>query len=135
VSLPVTSATIPELPGVTVYNGQGANVVPVPVTKRPRDGYAVTLNPPKDGTVNTDVISGPYPVAVHGAEFVGRTPYSELVMQVDRNPSRPYASDVQHRAHVADRARQVGHGARAAVAGGPARGAGAQAAGSPSARR
>ena len=89
VSLPVISATIPELPGVTVYNGQGANVVPVPVTERPRDGYAVTLNPPKDGTVNTDVISGPYLVAVHGAKFVGRTPYSELVMQVNRNPHGP----------------------------------------------
>jgi hypothetical protein len=85
VSLPVLSATIPEIPGVTVYNGQGANVVPVPVTERPRNGYAVTLTPPHDGTVTTDVISGPYLVAVHGAKFVGRTPYSELVMRVNRN--------------------------------------------------
>jgi hypothetical protein len=45
----------------------------------------VTLNPPNDGTVNTNVIAGPYLVAVKGAKFVGRTPYSELVMQVNKN--------------------------------------------------
>jgi hypothetical protein len=89
VSMPVVTATIPELFGTTVYNGQGANVVPVPVTERPRTGYTVTFTPPKDGTVNTDVISGPYLVAVHGAKFVGRTPYSELVMRVKRNPTGP----------------------------------------------
>lgn len=89
VSLPVTSATISELPGVTVYDGQGANVVPIPVTERPRSGYAVSLMLPKSGTVNTNVIAGPYLVAVHGARFVGRTPASELVMQVDKPPSGP----------------------------------------------
>ncbi len=89
VSLPVVSASIPELPGVTVYNGQGANVVPVPVTEQPRSSYAVTLTPLSDGTVVTDVIAGPYLVAVHGAEFVGRTPYSELVMSIKKNPNGP----------------------------------------------
>jgi hypothetical protein len=89
VSEPVVSASIPELPGTTVYNGQGANIVPVPVLEQPRSSYTVTLTPPRDGTVNTDVIAGPYLVAVHGARFVGRTPYSELVMSVKKNPSGP----------------------------------------------
>lgn len=89
VSLPVVAATIPEVEGVTVYNGQSANVIPVPVDERPRTAYSVTFTPPRSGTINTDVIAGPYLVAVHGAKFVGRTPYSELVMQVQKNPSGP----------------------------------------------
>jgi len=89
VSLPVRTATIPEVEDVTVYNGQGANVIPVPVTERPRTAYAVTFTPPYSGTINTDVIAGPYLVAVHGAKFVGRTPYSELVLRVKKNPSGP----------------------------------------------
>jgi hypothetical protein len=86
VSAPVINATIPEIPGTTVYNGQGANVIPVPVTERPRSSYSVTFAPPHDGTVNTDVIAGSYLVAVHNAKIVGRTPYSEMVIAVKRNP-------------------------------------------------
>lgn len=86
VSAPVLQATIPELFGVTVYNGQGANVIPVPVTEQPRSSYSVTFTPPRDGTVNTDVIAGSYLVGVHNAKIVGRTPYSEMVIQVKRNP-------------------------------------------------
>ncbi len=89
VSAPVVRATIPELFGTTVYNGQGANVIPVPVTERPRSSYTVTFTPPYDGTVNTDVIAGSYLVGVHNAKIVGRTPYSEMVIQVKRNPSGP----------------------------------------------
>jgi hypothetical protein len=88
-SLPVVNATIPEIPGLTVYNGEGANVVPIPVRESPRNGYSVTFTPPKSGTVTTNVISGPYLVAVHGAKFVGRTPYSELIMSVKKNPAGP----------------------------------------------
>jgi hypothetical protein len=88
VSMPVVSATIPEIPGLTFYNGQGANVIPVPVTV-PKSSYSVTFTPPKDGTVNTDIVTGPYLVAVHGAKFVGRTPYSELIMRVRRRSAGP----------------------------------------------
>jgi hypothetical protein len=88
-SLPVVNATIPEIPGLTFYNGEGANVIPVPVTGTPKSGYSVTFTPPKSGTVTTNVISGPYLVAVHGAKFVGRTPYSELIMSVKKNPTGP----------------------------------------------
>jgi hypothetical protein len=89
VSLPVIPATISEVPGLTVYDGQGANVIPVPVTEAPRSGYSVTFTPPKSGTVNTNVIAGPYLVAVHGGKFVGRTPSSELVLQVKKAASGP----------------------------------------------
>jgi hypothetical protein len=89
VSLPVVNATIPEIPGLTVYNGEGANVVPVPVTPTPKSGYGVSFTLAKSGTVTTNVISGPYLVAVHGAKFVGRTPYSELIMSVKKNPNGP----------------------------------------------
>ncbi len=89
VSLPVVNATIPAIPGLTVYNGQGANVLPVPVTGSPRTAYAVSFTPPASGTVTTDVVSGPYLVAVHGGSFVGRTPYSELILHVDKQPSGP----------------------------------------------
>jgi hypothetical protein len=89
VSLPVVNASIPEIPGLTVYNGEGANVVPVPVTPTPKSGYGVSFTLAKSGTVTTNVISGPYLVAVHGAKFVGRTPYSELIMSVKKNPNGP----------------------------------------------
>ena len=88
-SLPVVDATIPEIPDLTVYNGEGANVIPVPVTPTPRSGYAVTFTPPESGTITTNVISGPYLVAVDGGKFVGRTPYSELVLSVKKNPTGP----------------------------------------------
>jgi hypothetical protein len=64
-------------------------VIPVPVTGSPKSGYAVSFTPPKSGTVGTDVISGPYLVAVHGAKFVGRFPYSELIISVKKQPSGP----------------------------------------------
>jgi hypothetical protein len=89
VSLPVRSASISEIPGLTVYNGEGANVIPVPVTPTPKSGYSVEFTIPKSGTINTNVISGPYLVAVHGAKFVGRTPYSELLISVKKNPKGP----------------------------------------------
>ena len=89
VSLPVMSTTIPEIPGLTFYNGEGANVIPVPVTESPKNGYSVSFTPPKSGTVGTDVIAGPYLVAVHGAKFVGRFPYSELIISVKKQPSGP----------------------------------------------
>lgn len=88
-SLPVISATIPEVPGLTFYNGEGANVIPVPVTQEPKESYTVEFTPSKTGTVNTNVISGPYLVAVHGGKFVGRTPYSELIMSVKKHASGP----------------------------------------------
>jgi hypothetical protein len=88
VSMTVRNATIPEVYGLTVYNGQGANVAPVPVTV-PKSSYSITFTPPKSGALNTDVIGGPYLVAVHGARFVGRTPYSELLIGVQRPPTGP----------------------------------------------
>lgn len=88
VSMPVRNATIPEVYGLTFYNGQGANAVPVPVSV-PKSSYSVTFTPPKSGTLNTDVISGPYLVAVHGARFVGRTPYSDLLIEVQKPASGP----------------------------------------------
>jgi hypothetical protein len=87
-SVPVRAATIPEVPGLTVYNGQEANVVPVPVDV-PRTSYSVTFTPPESGTLNTDVVTGPYLVAVHGARFVGRTPYSEMLIEVQKPASGP----------------------------------------------
>ncbi len=88
VSMPVIeSTTINEIPGLTFYNGEEANVIPVPVNEKPKTGYSVTFTPPKSGTIGTDVISGPYLVAVHGAKFVGRFPYSELIIAVKRNPN------------------------------------------------
>jgi len=90
VSMPVIeSTTINEIPGLTFYNGEEANVIPVPVNGSPKNGYSVTFTPPKSGTIGTDVISGPYLVAVHGAKFVGRFPYSELIISVKKNPSGP----------------------------------------------
>lgn len=89
VSLPVVNATISEVPGLTFYNGEGANVIPVPVTQEPKESYSVEFTPSKSGTVNTNVISGPYLVAVHGGKFVGRTPYSELIMSVEKHASGP----------------------------------------------
>ena len=88
VSMPVIeSTTINEIPGLTFYNGEEANVIPVPVNGSPKTGYSVTFTPPKSGTIGTDVISGPYLVAVHGAKFVGRFPYSELIISVKKNPN------------------------------------------------
>lgn len=89
VSMPVMITTIPELPGLTFYNGEGANVIPVPGHGSPKSGYAVSFTPPKSGTVGTDVIAGPYLVAVHGAKFVGRFPYSEMIIAVKKRPSGP----------------------------------------------
>ncbi len=89
VSTPVVSATIPEVPGLTFYNGEGANVIPVPVTKEPKESYTVEFTPSKSGTVNTDVIAGPYLVGVKGAKFVGRTPYSEMVISVKKHATGP----------------------------------------------
>ena len=90
VSMPVIpNTTINEIAGLTFYNGEGANVIPVPVTGAPRNGYSVTFTPPKSGTIGTNVITGPYLVAVHGAKFVGRFPYSELIISVKKNPSGP----------------------------------------------
>jgi hypothetical protein len=87
VSMPVIeNTTINEIPGLTFYNGEEANVIPVPVNESPKTGYSVTFTPPKSGTIGTDVISGPYLVAVHGAKFVGRFPYSELIIAVKKNP-------------------------------------------------
>jgi hypothetical protein len=88
VSMPVRAATIPEVPGLTYYNGQEANVMPLPVSV-PRTSYSVTFTPPKSGTLNTEVVTAPYLVAVHGARFVGRTPYSDMLIEVDRPVSGP----------------------------------------------
>lgn len=88
VSMPVLSATIPEVPGLTFYNGQSANLIPVPVTV-PKSSYSVTFTPPASGTLNTDVVTGPYLVAVHGARFVGRTPYSDMLIEVKKPASGP----------------------------------------------
>ncbi len=88
VSMPVRSATIPEVPGLTYYNGQEANVVPLPVTV-PKGSYSITFTPPKSGTLNTEVVTGPYLVAVHGARFVGRTPYSDMLIEVQKPASGP----------------------------------------------
>jgi hypothetical protein len=87
-SMPVRSATIPEVPGLTYYNGQEANVVPLPVTV-PKGSYSITFTPPKSGTLNTEVVTGPYLVAVHGARFVGRTPYSDMLIEVQKPASGP----------------------------------------------
>ena len=90
ISMPVlASTTINEIPGLTFYNGEGANVIPVPVDGTPKDGYSVTFTPPKNGTIGTDVISGPYLVAVHGAKWVGRFPYQELILSVKKNRLGP----------------------------------------------
>jgi hypothetical protein len=83
----IASTTINEIPGLTFYNGEGANVIAVPVRESPKSGYAVSFVPPKSGTIGTDVISGPYLVAVHGAKWVGRFPYSELILAVKKNPN------------------------------------------------
>lgn len=88
VSMPVRAATIPEVPGLTYYNGQEANVVPLPVTV-PKNSYSITFTPPKTGTLNTEVVTGPYLVAVHGARLVGRTPYSEMLIEVQKPASGP----------------------------------------------
>jgi hypothetical protein len=87
-SLPVGAATIPEIPGVTGNNGQGENVISVPVMDSLKQGYSIEFTPPRSGTLNTNLLAGPYLVAVHGAKVVGRTASQEMLIQVDRKPDR-----------------------------------------------
>jgi hypothetical protein len=88
-SLPTVSATIGEIPGVTGYNGEGENVMSVPAAKELQSSYTVTFTPPESGTINTNVLTGPYLVGVKGAKIVGRSPNQNMVLQVVKNPSGP----------------------------------------------
>jgi hypothetical protein len=120
VSMPVMITTIPELSGLTFYNGEGANVIPVPVTESPKSGYAVSFTPPKSGTVGTDVIA----LSRRRARREVRRPVPVLGDDHRRQEAaeRADASHVQHGAHVADRGRQVGDARLDATVGGAQRG-------------
>ncbi|HEX3517705.1 MAG TPA: hypothetical protein VHT29_01575, partial [Solirubrobacteraceae bacterium] len=85
-SLPQINAEIGEIPGVTGYNGEGENVISVSATGPIKSSYTIALTPPKTGTINTNVIAGPYLVGVRGAKFVGRSPNQNMVMRVKREP-------------------------------------------------
>jgi hypothetical protein len=88
-SLPTLSATINEIPGVTGYNGEGENVLSVPAAKTVQSSYTVTFTPPKSGTLNTNVLTGPYLVGVKGAKIVGRSANQNMIIQVNKKPSGP----------------------------------------------
>jgi hypothetical protein len=85
-SLPVRAATIPEIPGVTGNNGQGENVISVPVMDSLKQAYAVEFTPPYSGTLNTNLLAGPYLVMVHGAKVVARTVSQQMLIQVNKSP-------------------------------------------------
>lgn len=88
-SLPTVSASINEIPGVTGYNGEGENVISVPAVGRIKNSYTVTFTPPKSGTINTNVLTGPYLVGVKGAKIVGRSPNQNMVIEVKKKPTGP----------------------------------------------
>jgi hypothetical protein len=88
-SLPTVSATIDEIPGVTGYNGEGENVISVQAAERVQSSYSITFVPPKSGTVNTNVIAGPYLVGVKGAKIVGRSANQNMVVAVKRDGDKP----------------------------------------------
>ena len=88
-SLPTVSASISEIPGVTGYNGEGENVISVQAAERVQSSYSITFTPPKSGTLNTNVIAGPYLVGVKGAKIVGRSANQNMVVAVKRDGNKP----------------------------------------------
>ncbi len=89
VSLPVVGASIIAIPGVTVNNSENENLLYVPAGGRVKSSYTITFTPPESGTINTNVITGPYLVGVKGARIVGRSPGQNMVIQVKRDGTRP----------------------------------------------
>jgi hypothetical protein len=85
-SLPIGAASIPEIPGVTGANGKDENVISAPVMGSLKEGYSVEFVPPRSGTLNTNVLTGPYLVDVKGAKIVGRTENQNMLIQVNKNP-------------------------------------------------
>jgi hypothetical protein len=85
-SLPLVSATISEIPGVTQYNGEGENVISVRAAEEIESSYTLTFTPPKSGTINTNILTGPYLVGVKGAKIVGRSPNQFMVIAVKKEP-------------------------------------------------
>jgi len=88
-SLPTVSASISEIPGVTGYNGEGENVISVQAAEQVQSSYSITFTPPKSGTLNTNVIAGPYLVGVKGAKIVGRSANQNMVVAVKRDGNKP----------------------------------------------
>jgi len=85
-SLPVVSASIGEIPGATQNNGEGENVISVRAEEEIKSSYTVTFTPPESGTVNTNILTGPYLVGVKGAKIVGRSPNQYMVIAVKKQP-------------------------------------------------
>lgn len=66
----------------------------VPVTEARRRSYTLTYPPGPAGTVQTNIITGPYLVELSGARAVGRTPESEMVVALPAS-ERPREVEVE----------------------------------------
>lgn len=88
-SLPVVGASIDDIPGATQPNGEGEYVVSVRAAEEIKSSYTIAFTPPKSGTVDTNILTGPYLVGVKGAKIVGRSPNQYMVIQVKKEPHGP----------------------------------------------